>query len=1808
MPHLRSQSHRDARWTTTSTTITADRDTSSLNNIPPPTSASWVARIRHKRVDSEASSSPWSSTITALPAPPPPSKNPLVRAASTWLKRRQFRVGARAPDEYTDDSLASSHHADSKRNTIIVTTTTTTTTTDRDFRRDSFASWCDASSELLARRLKSQRNVLVKRNRPFWTSTTDDRRLVMSSSGGVGKESLDTGSSSIGPNRDSVARLDSDLSDLPAAIGNSSFLPSDEPSFLASRRADKSLHSDDDPSFDERGMHAHLNDVDSSFVHDANLSTLQGARPGADDTYLEFGPSAELRKSRIGQRPAEHDEEETTEADNFAETSDTFASDRSANLPEAIPEETMSSTNNSSSPTVAAAKRNRSRNFSVGSATKSSSARTTSRAIKSSGNSSRPKTPSSPRPTSRGSTVRPPSSPSAQKSAARAFRGTGPTLSSSLRARPTANRNVSAQSTLSSIASEGAFDGDYSSQVSGGSPKSSTRSALLTRLPSLGSMASMMMNDDALALPHGISSTSLLASKSVAQYESSSDAERPETPRANTSHFTAPTDTVIAQHVNRIQVPDTVARDFRARNQPAYSPAKRPASSGGGFGSSIAQDRPRRALTLKEQNGKIDKLTKENFDLKLKIHFLDQALQNRSDDGVKDLINQNVQFQTDLANERKETQTLRRKMRDMEKKIKEQEDSLHEMREQQKHGRFARSDDDDDPTLQAEMHEEILFLRQKLDHSENKITTLHEELLIKESEKRKMSETMRSMASKRGEDSAGRKETMDMWQDLLNAEVGRREQAEEDISKLRDELHALRLARLSPPTTRAGRGNQRHVEDDDPADLSMANDALLDQLKHENAELRRDLGAQTSMLTSRNRERERLQQEIEDLKLLHRKGDTRSLAGESIFDRSISRAHNRAPSRASEHTSTLVNDAEREEWDKKEGILRDQNAELRIKFQELERTHNKHMEYVNVLEGDYQEMEQDLGEAQEDLVKIQSERDEALQAYEEREAEYNQLREEALTEIQALDEEKKILEAQLEEALNKAHKTHSKLQNTTDGYKGLQGELREITQSVMNLEDEKQANMRTIQNLEQQITEAEEEIQKWESKCNELDSKNRKLEITQESLQSEVTFLREEQEGDKIKIGELEDSLSNAQQTIADEQEKSREMEQAIAEERQQRDVLENKSKEDVQKVLDDLNSDNAKTKETLRTIRRSLSAKEVEANSLRQKLEEYEQSLRDVLGNPQGSKQTLLSEIEKLQRDLESTANELDRAKMDLADKDRLLRHRDGLLESTSLESRRLSDLLEKERASRKHDLDNFEKASRGQASQTRTIAQQESRVLELESSFSQQQRKMAALEEQYRDQTRERNNLLLALWNRLSTLCGNDWAQGHHLLNGEVPSVETIQKHMPIFHKNVLAAVKQTEKVIGDFKVRIRRFEKEVLSDYQTLNNNLDMRLRRLDAVERAFDDHQVAIAENAAMQAQAMLQQQQQQKPLSRGGSNRLIKLSSEETNKLKSKIKLLESELKFHRQHPSAMAQQMLNQQMQLNHPTSGTPPTHSRRVSSGASFTSVVNGSSSAAANSKRDSTLTSPARQIVAQLLSRHHSGSTSNDKAAAAAALAAAANAAAADHRRASSSHTTASSYLPDLLHHRQNSLEEASDSSDADSTGGGDGYRPPQTQTMMALASDTISPPGTANSALSVTAAAAAAPAPPSTEDRMALRLREMERRLKAEREGRLLDREGAKKRLLQQEREKDELRGRLERAMLQNGSRGDLDAGAVAGPGADAGAGEKEAEFVGERDVEAMLGNFPGPGGGSGGRIERREDDEESVVMTGREFEGF
>ncbi|KAF2481880.1 hypothetical protein BDY17DRAFT_311512 [Neohortaea acidophila] len=1436
-------------------------------------------------------------------------------------------------------------------------------------------------------------------------------------------------------------------------------LPIDEHSLLNEDSAlDYYRHQDpSDPHhpehFDERQMRKHFMDVESSFLPDvapAPFAQQHDGTAGVDDTYLELGkpghtpPPDEMFASLSGRRAS-------------AKYLRTSKSDSPSDVhqmsipPEEQREEQEDDADYSgatwSSPAAAAFRRTHDRNASTGSSGKKAQ------------NNSRPTTPASQRPTSKGSTIRAGSAKTSRDATPKEAGDEAAQDSSSTPARFAARRaflksrhasqsSISSRGTESDLSgSDAAVNADYALQAGGAMPAESllgrSRRDHMARLPSFGSLGSLTEpeTDSAPSTHRGIGVTPNLGGFRGGRLND----DRPETPRASNGRVEFPTDTVIAQHVQNIHVPDTIARDFRAMN-PSFSPNKqqRPLSSGGA-GSNLAQGGPRRTLTLKEQNSKIDKLSKENFDLKLKIHFLDQALQSRSDEGVKEMIDKNVQLQTDLANERKDSQALRRKMRELEQRVKEQEEALAQAQQQK---RSREEEEEDDPTLQAEMHEEILYLRQQLDHSENRVTTLTEDVMTKELEKRKMAEHMRSMAGHRGQDTAGMKEAMEMWQDLLNAETGRREQAEDDLRKLREELSALRVERASPSFTRTIGKRRSLYDDSQAAESEYSNGAngttgrssatLVEQLKHENAELRRDLGAQTSMLTSRNRERERLQQEIEDLKLLQRKSDgARSIAGDSIFDRSISRAHQRAASRASE-AQTQVTDTERDDWERKEGQLRDQNAELRLKFQELERTHSTHLRYVSVLEGDFQQMETELNESAEDLRALQTERDEALTAFQEKESELEKLEREALAEIEKLEKEADGLQTQLQEAQKRQQRTQTRLEHTTDGYKGLQGELREITQSVLNLEHEKQANLRTIETLEQQLAETEEELQKWEAKCKEIDQKNRKLEITQESLHSEITFLREEQEGDKIKIGELEDALNAAQQSIQDEQEKLREMEEGIVEERQQRDVLENKSKDEVQKVLDGLNAESQKTKDEVRKLRRGLSAKEVEASSWKQKLEELEQSLRDVLGDPEGTKSSLLAEIEKLQRDIETTASSLDRTKMDLADKERLLRHRDGLLESTSLESRRLSDLLDKERASRRHDLEQFERSSRGQATHLRTIAQQESRVLELEEQYTQDRRRMAALDEQYRDQLTERNALLFALWNRLSTLCGADWAQNHSLVDGEVPSVDVIARRLPAFNKNLISAVKTVEGLIGSFKGRIRGIEKDLWKDYQTLEHNLEMRIRRMDALESTVKDTQRVLAD-AAAESEA---EQQQRPPVSRGSSFRGTR-SNEELGKLRSELKVLKAELRLHRQHPSAMAQQVLHQQSQQ---VMGAAE-QARRLSTSAS-----------------GKTAQSPARAIMSSLL-RHHSSSSS----------------AVVEQQQ------------------QQRHLEPADEGAEQ--------------QQQHVVHQPSAFPHS-------------------HSEQRWVHRLKELERRLKAEREARLLDRKGARQRLEEGRLENEELRSMLER----------------------------------------------------------------------------
>lgn len=195
-------------------------------------------------------------------------------------------------------------------------------------------------------------------------------------------------------------------------------------------------------------------------------------------------------------------------------------------------------------------------------------------------------------------------------------------------------------------------------------------------------------------------------------------------------------------------------------------------------------------------------------------------------------------------------------------------------------------------------------------------------------------------------------------------------------------------------------------------------------------------------------------------------------------------------------------------------------------------------------------------------------------------------------------------------------------------------------------------------------------------------------------------------------------------------------------------------------------------------------------------------------------------------------------------------MRNRDTLLESTSLESRKLADMLDKERQARMQDKREYEKAQRSHQTTQRSAQSYESRVLELETSRSQERRRIATLEAQYRDQLLERNNLLLAIWNRCSTLCGPEWSQRNSLVNGELPSLEVIGRHLPAFSKNILSAVKNLEAILGGFKSRIRGIEKDLWKEYQALEHKLEVRTKHLDSIEKTIRAGSIGFVRNEGL----------------------------------------------------------------------------------------------------------------------------------------------------------------------------------------------------------------------------------------------------------------------------------------------------------------------------------------------------------------------
>ena len=1185
-------------------------------------------------------------------------------------------------------------------------------------------------------------------------------------------------------------------------------------------------------------------------------------------------------------------------------------------------------------------------------------------------------------------------------------------------------------------ASDATLGADYALQSGGARPEPRLhRKAKMTlsRSTSLGSIASGLS-----ALSEGDETKSRRAVSGIADLGTLNE-ERPLvnqrrdkdevylTPKPSMQDLATPTAAVMANNFRDIEVPGTFARQY-LRNHEDNPPDKNVAAM------TPISGRMSKSLTLKEHRSTVERLGKENFDLKMKIHFLDQALQKRSDDGVKDMITENVQLKSDKLRLERDNHSLRKQVRDLEKKLKEEDSPTAD----QGYG----TDEERSPTAE----EEVLYLRDRIESFEVEIEKLRSETMTKETEKRRLAEMVKSLGETRAAGSdVGSREERDMWKDMLEAETAAREQSEEDNKKLREEV--ARLKNDAFGRTRSVQGKNSHfpspVLQSSASDVGQSNSskvptshAELERLRHENSELQKTISAQVSTLTSRNKEKERLYQEIEDLKL-GRLGvnGVRSIAGDSIFERSASRA--RSHSRASNGTRlSRVSDAEREAFENKIGGLRDQVSELRLENQNLKTQLDEACADLDAIDAQAQA---DADQYNEDIQLLTLERDDAAHAAQDQEIAFQTLKAEAQEEIDGLGDE-------LDQKFEECGRLEEDLRAQEENFKALQAEMRSASEGIIRLEDDAQNNLTRYKTVKSELDDANREIENLEKELAEANSKVQRLTVQQESSHNEIAFLREEQDGDKIKIGDMESVLKATHLSLSMEKDRSRDLERRLSEERRQHEAIGNKEQE-VQRVVNDLNREAGVAKEEIRRLKKALSTREIESTTWRERLMELENNLREVLGDANGTRSSLLTSITKLQKDLDATAGELDMTRQRLDEKETLLGNRDALLESSGLEYRKIAEMLDRERQARRADKHSFEQALKSHSASARTISLNNSRISDLEAGRQADRKRMSQLDQQYKDQLSERNSVLLTIWKRLSAMCGPDWAHSNSLINGNLPSQEVIGNMLfwPGFSRNLLLAAKQVEGMLGSFKDRIKRTERDLWKEYQNLEHTMELRIKKLERVEELFSNLKISQVPNTKSGS---------------GGS------SSPEMQKLKGENRILKAELSL----------------LQQQHSHAHHRPRTDSRTSTISDAASLGTTAIPARSSSSRHTGAASASAAMAATLM-RHHSSNVVEH-------LASGVNGGeiGGGGRRSNSITSRISNHRGELMipayHHQQ---DDGSNSS-----GGG--------------------------------------------QKKWIHRLRELERRLKAEREARLLDRSGARKRLEERDAVNEELRMELERERMR------------------------------------------------------------------------
>jgi hypothetical protein len=328
--------------------------------------------------------------------------------------------------------------------------------------------------------------------------------------------------------------------------------------------------------------------------------------------------------------------------------------------------------------------------------------------------------------------------------------------------------------------------------------------------------------------------------------------------------------------------------------------------------------------------------------------------------------------------------------------------------------------------------------------------------------------------------------------DYLDEERARKEDLEHENQELRQQI------RRGVASTAAGPG-------DESADVIG--------LKREIEELRKESVAQTQVLSARNREREQLYTELEELKLQHMRngrGDTKvnGESGHEECEATINELRDRL---------TEMRIQNQDQRDELEGALRDLEQLDQDKLDAQEDYQVEIDRLQEVIDQLVKESD-DLREAKDETERVADELDQEIEALV-KEAQEKMAYQER--EIRLRDEDIIAMKTDMQEALDKAYV-----------------EIESLEETVMN------KNAR-IDNLRHQLQEIEDEHAKLIQKYEDNIQQGSRLQVQQEVSARELQFLREEADNSALKVADfqsLERKLLDAERKLSRESARVKEL------------------------------------------------------------------------------------------------------------------------------------------------------------------------------------------------------------------------------------------------------------------------------------------------------------------------------------------------------------------------------------------------------------------------------------------------------------------------------------------------------------------------------------------------------------------------------------------------------------------------------------------------------------------------------------------